>query len=173
MVAPGHCDHRRTDPAHLHRRGSLCRRRVSELPGAVDSPRPHRSIRGKREAVTISRRDRRHAGQDAGSRRVLHVDRKAAVDKGAISELAVDRAGPPRPHVPVHRQCEAEVLARRDGCICGEIVEGLDLAQSTVSQHLKMLKEAGLIRGEIDGPRVCYCLEPRTLRRLRALISGL
>ncbi len=65
------------------------------------------------------------------------------------------------------------LLARRDGCICGEIVEGLDLAQSTVSQHLKMLKEAGLIRGEIDGPRVCYCLEPRALRRLRALISGL
>ena len=65
------------------------------------------------------------------------------------------------------------LLSRRDGCICGEIVEGLDLAQSTVSQHLKVLKDAGLIRGDIDGPRICYCLEPRTLRRLRALVGNL
>ena len=65
------------------------------------------------------------------------------------------------------------LLARREGCICGEIVEGLDLAQSTVSQHLKMLKNAGLIRGDIDGPRICYCIEPRALRRLRALIGSL
>ena len=65
------------------------------------------------------------------------------------------------------------LLARRDGCICGDIVDGLDLAQSTVSQHLKMLKDAGLIRGDIDGPRVCYCIEPRVLRRLRALIGGI
>jgi ArsR family transcriptional regulator len=42
-----------------------------------------------------------------------------------------------------------------------------------VSQHLKVLKDVGLIRGEIDGPRTCYCLEPRTLRRLKALIGGL
>lgn len=65
------------------------------------------------------------------------------------------------------------LLSRRDGCICGDIVDGLDLAQSTVSQHLKMLKDAGLIRGDIDGPRVCYCIEPRVLRRLRALIGGI
>lgn len=65
------------------------------------------------------------------------------------------------------------LLARRDTCVCGDIVEELPLSQSTVSQHLKVLKEAGIIRGEIDGPRVCYCLNPRTLRRLRALISSL
>ncbi len=65
------------------------------------------------------------------------------------------------------------LLARRESCICGDIVRELPLAQSTVSQHLKVLKEAGLIRGEIDGPRTCYCLEPRTLRRLKALIGGL
>jgi ArsR family transcriptional regulator len=65
------------------------------------------------------------------------------------------------------------LLSRRDGCICGEIVGDLHLAQSTVSQHLKQLKQAGLIRGQIDGPRTCYCLEPRTLRRLRALIGSL
>ncbi|MFZ6185331.1 ArsR/SmtB family transcription factor [Nannocystis pusilla] len=65
------------------------------------------------------------------------------------------------------------LLARRSACVCGEIVEELPLAQSTVSQHLKVLKDAGLIRGEIDGPRTCYCLEPRTVRRLKALIGGL
>jgi ArsR family transcriptional regulator len=65
------------------------------------------------------------------------------------------------------------LLARREACICGDIVGELPLAQSTVSQHLKVLKEAGLIRGDIDGPRVCYCVEPRTLRRLKALVGSL
>lgn len=65
------------------------------------------------------------------------------------------------------------LLLRKNACICGDIVDELPLAQSTVSQHLKVLKEAGLIRGEVDGPRVCYCIEPRALRRLRALIGGL
>jgi ArsR family transcriptional regulator len=65
------------------------------------------------------------------------------------------------------------LLARRTTSVCGDIVDELPLAQSTVSQHLKVLKDAGLIKGEIDGPRVCYCIEPRTLRRLRALIGSL
>ena len=65
------------------------------------------------------------------------------------------------------------LLVRRDSCICGDIVDELPLAQSTVSQHLKVLKDAGLIRGEIDGPRVCYCVEPHVLRRLKALVASL
>lgn len=65
------------------------------------------------------------------------------------------------------------LLVRRDACICGDIVDELPLAQSTVSQHLKVLKESGLIRGEIDGPRVGYCVEPRTMRRLKALVGSL
>lgn len=64
------------------------------------------------------------------------------------------------------------ILSRHTACICGDIVEELSLAQSTVSQHLKVLKDAGLVRGEIDGPRVCYCLEPRALRRLKALVGS-
>jgi len=51
-----------------------------------------------------------------------------------------------------------KVLAERNECICGEIVDILPLAQSTVSQHLKELKNAGLIDGTIDGPRSCYCI---------------
>ena len=65
------------------------------------------------------------------------------------------------------------ILVRKNACICGEIVDELPLAQSTVSQHLKVLKECGLIRGDVAGPRVCYCIEPRALRRLKALIGSL
>jgi len=65
------------------------------------------------------------------------------------------------------------VLARQRECICGEMVAELPLAQSTVSQHLKILKLAGLIQGEIDGPRIRYCIVPRALRRLRTLVKRL
>ncbi len=65
------------------------------------------------------------------------------------------------------------ILVRKTTCVCGDIVDEVPLAQSTVSQHLKVLKEAGLIRGEVDGLRVCYCIEPRALRRLRALVAGI
>jgi len=65
------------------------------------------------------------------------------------------------------------LLIERGECICGEIVDELPLAQATVSQHLKVLKQAGLIRGAIDPPRVCYCINPEAVRRLKTLISGL
>ena len=52
-----------------------------------------------------------------------------------------------------------EYLQEADRCICGEIVDMLPLAQSTVSQHLKILKESGLVKGVIEGPRTCYCLD--------------
>lgn len=65
------------------------------------------------------------------------------------------------------------LLTRRSTCICGEIVENLDLAQSTVSQHLKVMKDVGLIQGEVDGPKVCYCLSPCVLRRFKALVGSL
>ena len=65
------------------------------------------------------------------------------------------------------------ILARRRECLCGEIVDELPLAQSTVSQHLKILKEAGLVRGTVDGPRVCYCLAESALRRTKALVAAL
>ena len=63
------------------------------------------------------------------------------------------------------------ILIERQECICGELVEELPVAQSTVSQHLKKLKEARLIRGTVDGPRVCYCVEPAALNRLKLLLG--
>lgn len=58
-------------------------------------------------------------------------------------------------------------------CMCGNIVSRIPLAQATVSQHLKVLKDAGLIRGEIDPPRVCYCVNPEAVKQLKKLISNL
>ncbi|OHD69584.1 MAG: transcriptional regulator [Spirochaetes bacterium RBG_16_49_21] len=57
-------------------------------------------------------------------------------------------------------------LAKKKTCICGEIVAVMPLAQSTVSQHLKELKNAGLINGEIDGPKSCYCINTGKLNDL-------
>lgn len=65
------------------------------------------------------------------------------------------------------------LLINRQACVCGEIVDQLPLAQSTVSQHLKILKESGLIQGEVDGPKVCYCINPAKLKELKALITSL
>jgi len=65
------------------------------------------------------------------------------------------------------------LLIGRQACVCGEIVDQLPLAQSTVSQHLKILKESGLIQGEVDGPKVCYCINHDRLKELKAFVAGL
>jgi ArsR family transcriptional regulator, arsenate/arsenite/antimonite-responsive transcriptional repressor len=64
------------------------------------------------------------------------------------------------------------LLLAKKACVCGELVELMPLAQSTVSQHLKIMKEAGLVQGEIDGPKVCYCVDPDGLARLKELIAA-
>lgn len=64
-----------------------------------------------------------------------------------------------------------QILAVRRECICGDIVELLPLAQSTVSQHLKELKKIGLIRGKIEGPKISYCLNPQKLIEAIAVFS--
>ena len=61
------------------------------------------------------------------------------------------------------------ILAVRGACVCGEIVEVLPLSQSTVSQHLKDLKEMGLVKGQIEGARSCYCIDPLAVERARAM----
>ncbi|WP_139257710.1 ArsR/SmtB family transcription factor [Natronohydrobacter thiooxidans] len=65
------------------------------------------------------------------------------------------------------------LLARTPGCIGGDIVEAVGLAQSTVSEHLRILKAAGVIEGQIDPPRICYALAPGALAPLAALIETL
>jgi DNA-binding transcriptional ArsR family regulator len=65
-----------------------------------------------------------------------------------------------------------QLLAERS-CICGDLVSALPLAQPTVSQHLRALKDAGLIKGTVSGTSVCYCLDESALRDLQAFVSGL
>ena len=70
-----------------------------------------------------------------------------------------------------HRVAIIRFLLNSPGCIVGEIVEQLPVASSTVSQHLRKLKEAGWIRGEIDGPKICYCVEPRSAQRFKKIFD--
>lgn len=65
------------------------------------------------------------------------------------------------------------MLAGEKTYMCGNIAKNIPLAQSTISQHLKVLKDAGLIRGTVEGPRICYCLNPEMVRRLRVLMAGI
>jgi DNA-binding transcriptional ArsR family regulator len=66
-----------------------------------------------------------------------------------------------------------KILLKRNSCICGDIVEELPLSQSTVSQHLKELKEAGLIKGEIEGVKICYCIDDAEWKKARQILDEL
>ncbi len=66
-----------------------------------------------------------------------------------------------------------QILADRGRCQCGPIGDQLPIAQSTLSQHLKVLREAGLIRGEVMGPAVCYCRDEENIAWLKRQIQGL
>jgi len=83
-----------------------------------------------------------------------------------LSKLAWAVAHPARVRI-------VRLLIGRTSCVCGEIVDEITLAQSTVSQHLKILKESGLVQGEVDGPRVCYCINRDKLNELKKLVAGL
>jgi DNA-binding transcriptional ArsR family regulator len=66
-----------------------------------------------------------------------------------------------------------QLLIKQQSCICGDIVDELPLSQSTVSQHLKELKEAGLIKGDIDGAKVCYCIDEKEWANAKSYLGTL
>jgi DNA-binding transcriptional ArsR family regulator len=66
-----------------------------------------------------------------------------------------------------------QLLIKKQACICGDIVDELPLSQSTVSQHLKELKEAGLIKGDIDGAKVCYCIDDKEWEFAKVYLTSL
>jgi DNA-binding transcriptional ArsR family regulator len=66
-----------------------------------------------------------------------------------------------------------KILTEMNVCMCGDIVEQLPLAQATVSQHLKELKRVGLVQGDIDGPKVCYCVNNQTLQKAKKELDKL
>jgi ArsR family transcriptional regulator, arsenate/arsenite/antimonite-responsive transcriptional repressor len=88
-------------------------------------------------------------------------------DEAENEELAILAKALGHPHrVAIIRYLKAHPV-----CICGQIVDILPVAQSTVSQHLKKLKEAGWITGDVEGPRSCYCLNGETLKRFLELVA--
>lgn len=66
-----------------------------------------------------------------------------------------------------------EQLLREKSCVCGDLVQQLPIAQATVSQHLKALKESGIIQGSIDGNRLCYCIDPAVIEDVHHFLSEL
>jgi DNA-binding transcriptional ArsR family regulator len=66
-----------------------------------------------------------------------------------------------------------KLLIQKQACICGDIVDELPLSQSTVSQHLKELKEAGLIKGDVEGAKVCYCIDEKEWNTAKNLLTDL
>ncbi|HUI65085.1 MAG TPA: metalloregulator ArsR/SmtB family transcription factor [Bacteroidota bacterium] len=81
-----------------------------------------------------------------------------------IAELAKALAHPARVAI-------LEFLAKQESCICGDIVDQIPLSQATVSQHLAELKRVGLIKGAIEGPRVCYCIDQKSWNEARQLLT--
>ncbi|MVT11305.1 ArsR/SmtB family transcription factor [Chitinophaga tropicalis] len=65
-----------------------------------------------------------------------------------------------------------QYLVKKNACVCGDIVDELGLAQATTSQHLKELKNAGIIQGTIDGPSVCYCIDPKVWLKYKELFNS-
>jgi len=66
-----------------------------------------------------------------------------------------------------------EYLLKVDACICGDIVNELPLAQPTVSQHLRELKNAGIIKGTIEGTAICYCIDENVMKKMEQYFSGI
>lgn len=94
------------------------------------------------------------------------MHRSDATEDEVIADLAKALAHPARLRI-------LRLLLATPGCIGGDIVGAVGLAQSTVSEHLRILKSAGVISGEISGPRVCYALNPAALAPLSAFIGTL
>ncbi|MDB5190876.1 MAG: ArsR family transcriptional regulator [Segetibacter sp.] len=89
-----------------------------------------------------------------------------SVEDNKLAKIAKALAHPARIAV-------LNLLAKRQTCVCGDIVNELPLSQSTVSQHLKELKEAGLITGEIEGAKVCYCIDAKEWKVAQAALTQL
>ncbi|MGD9972920.1 MAG: ArsR/SmtB family transcription factor [Desulfatirhabdiaceae bacterium] len=93
-------------------------------------------------------------------------DDRHAIEADAFSRMCKALAHPVRIQILQH-------LKYVNPCICGEIVDRFPLAQSTISQHLRMLKDAGLIQGTIEGSRTCYCVDHDRLDAFKKMAKAL
>ncbi|MFK7772778.1 MAG: ArsR/SmtB family transcription factor [Saprospiraceae bacterium] len=87
-------------------------------------------------------------------------------EENRIADLAKAIAHPARVSILLY-------LIKKNSCVCGDIVDELPLSQSTVSQHLKELKRVGILQGEIEGTKTCYCINPKVWKEMSNLFSGL
>lgn len=94
------------------------------------------------------------------------MEPEETLDTGSFAAVCKALGHPARVRILEH-------LRAVDSCICGRIVEILPLAQSTVSQHLKVLKQAGLVKGDVEGPAVCYCVDKTLLERFKKTAAAL
>ena len=94
------------------------------------------------------------------------VSAASAPDDDTLAAMAKALGHPARVRI-------LRLLATRDTCVTGDVVAEFPLAQSTVSEHLRILRQAGLVQGEIDGPRTRYCVSPAGLAALKAGIASL
>ena len=112
-------------------------------------------------------KDRRISSADCPPDQIAGPPSLAASDAAAnLAQLARSLGHPARVHI-------LKVLLAKDTCVAGELADELPLAASTVSQHLKILRDAGLIKGQVDGPRRCYCVDRSVLAHFKELIGGL
>ena len=88
------------------------------------------------------------------------------VEQNRIAELAKAFAHPARVAI-------VQYLLKTNSCVCGDIVDALPLSQSTVSQHLKEMKKAGIISGSVEPPKVCYCINPKVWKEVKLTFGGL
>lgn len=95
----------------------------------------------------------------------FHKKEEFGQEEQELAELAKALAHPAR--IAILKE-----LAKRQSCVCGEIVEVLPLAQSTVSQHLKELLNAGLIQGTVEGAKSCYCINAKTFQRFEKMLAS-
>jgi ArsR family transcriptional regulator, arsenate/arsenite/antimonite-responsive transcriptional repressor len=86
-------------------------------------------------------------------------------DESTLADIAKALSHPARIKI-------LKILSEMDVCMCGEIVDLLPLAQATVSQHLKELKRVGLIKGEIEGPKTCYCVDVKATDNFYSMIKN-
>ena len=128
----------------------------------------------------------------AGDRGVIVNRRMAMINHGKLDPLCCPPAEPqPQTILPALEGQEADeelaklakaighparvrilrMLSRKEARVCSQIVDELPLAQSTVSEHLRILKDAALVRSSQDGPRIGYCIDYETLRKLKALVA--
>jgi ArsR family transcriptional regulator len=119
-----------------------------------------------KELTTVADGDLTICSTDATVTRTPRAMALTALDEETLATLAKALGHPTRVRI-------LRLLSERSACVTGDLVAQLPLAQSTVSEHLRILREAGLIQGEIEGPRTSYCIDRARINLLKSIVTSL